>query len=768
MSTRYKRPATPEERAERDAAREAKLTALHEQLVEQVAALHSGEDWQAWLKVASRFHNYSAGNVFLIMAQQPDATAVAGYQAWKALGRQVTKGQRSIQILAPVIARRPREGEEGSAAEPEKAKLERGEAERDKRQRPHAGEVVGYRPAHVWDVSRTSGEPLPERPMPVLLAGEAPVGLWDALAAVVAEQGFALERGDCGGANGWTDFRSRTVRVRADVDDAQAVRTLAHEIGHVFLHSPGEGEGAGTTRDCRGVREVEAESTAYLVATAHGMDTAAYTFPYVTAWASRVPGDEPSTVVLDTARRVVSTANTVLHATLADDGTVLHVAPELAAAVAAGKHKAAALRDTAEATWITATAPAQVTGHHSSRLIAAHASASDWYVQQLQAQPADSGPRAYLASRGVDPTLTESFQVGYAPGTWTGLTGHLRESGFTDGELLAAGLAFTSSKGTIVDRFRDRIMFPIRDEAGHPVGFLGRAAPGAGADVPKYLNTAATPVFSKSRSLFGLAEAARALEGGAVPVLTEGPLDALAVTSAGRGRYSGIALAGTALTAEHVAALDRSVPLAVRGVVVALDSDIAGQNAALSTWPLLRQAEAWPVLARFPEGSDPADVSNFFGTAALRSALDESAAHPLADAVIDRTIQARLGAYEEEARRSPSIRVAALRDVAPVVAGLPVEQVGRQVARLAHGLSLDVATVTGEVADAVSRADDARGRCLSRDRRSDLDRGQGAGIPMHAGTIGVTPSGSSHAVLAPGLVTDAAEALRTRARVSAA
>ncbi len=101
MAGRYKPPVTPAERARRDAAREEKLAALHEQLTEQVAALRSGDDWRAWLDFASRFHTYSFNNTLLIYAQRPEARAVAGYTAWQALGRQVVKGEKGIQILAP-------------------------------------------------------------------------------------------------------------------------------------------------------------------------------------------------------------------------------------------------------------------------------------------------------------------------------------------------------------------------------------------------------------------------------------------------------------------------------------------------------------------------------------------------------------------------------------------------------------------------------------------------------------------------------------------
>jgi len=250
---------------------------LHERLAEQVAALRSGQEWRRWLDVARRFHSYSFNNTLLIYAQRPESTAVAGYEAWKTLGRQVDKGERGIQILAPVVRRAKTDQAAVTSAadrsEPDPARAdaavarpatttprEEGASSEGERRR-----VAAYRVTYVWDLSQTSGEPLPTQPRPQLLSGQAPAGLWDSLAGLLADRGFTLERGDCGPANGWTDYTTRTVRVRGDVDAAQAVKTLAHETGHVLLHDPA-GLGESTSAHCQGVKEVEAESVAYLTA----------------------------------------------------------------------------------------------------------------------------------------------------------------------------------------------------------------------------------------------------------------------------------------------------------------------------------------------------------------------------------------------------------------------------------------------------------------------------------------------------------------------
>lgn len=340
-----KKPSTG--RRTGDAEREEKLRALHEQLAQQVADLHSGADWQRWLAAAARFHSYSFGNTLLILAQRPDATAVAGYQTWKHLGRQVTKGEKGIAILAPVI-RRPggstgADGQDSQDVAPVDV-VEPASPRPGTSGAPPAGEgtparatrrVSGFRPTYVFDVSQTTGEPLPEPPAPELLAGEAPAGLWDALAGQVAAAGYDLERGPCDGANGVTTPATRTVRVRDDIDDAQAVKTLAHELAHVLLHThrpappnaagdpvpaPGpERASAGQEADelqlvCRGVGEVEAESVAYLVTAAYGLDSSVYTFPYVTTWADGVQGQTAQDVVRSTGERVLAAARQITSA----------------------------------------------------------------------------------------------------------------------------------------------------------------------------------------------------------------------------------------------------------------------------------------------------------------------------------------------------------------------------------------------------------------------------------------------------------------------
>ena len=292
------RQLTPEQREAADLACRETVEQLHQQLADSIASLDNRDEWQRYLTFARGFHHYSFGNQLLLMVARPDATAVAGYRAWQAKGYQVRRGERAIRILGPVTHRVPLSDAAGRPLVDEQG-----------RQR-HGQEVMGVRPVSVWDISQTDGPPIPEAPQPRLLTGEAPPGLWDSLAEIVVQQGFRLERGDCGAANGLTSYAERIVRVRDDVDEASQVRTLAHEIGHVLLADPAQVSGLV---DCRGLREVEAESVAFMVSEAHGLRSGQYTFNYVTGWASQASDLlTAEQVVRATGQRVMDAVDKIL------------------------------------------------------------------------------------------------------------------------------------------------------------------------------------------------------------------------------------------------------------------------------------------------------------------------------------------------------------------------------------------------------------------------------------------------------------------------
>jgi len=241
-----------------------------------------------------------------------------------------------------------------------------------------------------------------------------------------------------------------------------------------------------------------------------------------------------------------------------------------------------------------------------------------------------SWARDYLQERfGQDLPAHPYFTPGQAPSGWTGLVCHLRGLGVTDQEMTQTGVATVARTGRLIDRFRDRAMIPIVHD-GQVLGFVGRRRPdltdGDNAG-PKYLNTADTPLFHKGAQLFGADPAL--LAAGAVPVLVEGPMDAIAVTLATGGSHVGVAPLGTSLTEDQAAQLASFG----RDPIVATDADPAGRIAAQRDFWMLAQHNINPAMATFPEGSDPADVLARRGPAALQAALH--ATRPLGQVLLD-------------------------------------------------------------------------------------------------------------------------------------
>lgn len=329
----------------------AKLQAVHARLTTAIADLTQQAGWQQMLQTAARFHHYSPNNVLLIASQCPDASAVAGFGIWKQLGRQVRKGQTGIAILAPVPHRpgtdrghtdrshtdrsdtdrsdppartpgaEPAIGFAGPSptTQPTGAGSMESSQGSDSSQSLQGRRISGFRVVHVFDLSQTDGPDLPTGPVPQLLDGAAPPGLYDGLAQQVRQEGFQLLRhdldiphlGSLAGAgsrrpNGVTDYFARTVIVRPDLSEAQASKTLAHELGHVLLHRP---QSRPAVLD-RPRAEIEAESVAYLVTAAHGLAADDYTVPYVTGWSG---GD--LSVVQQSAERVLTAAQHILQRT---------------------------------------------------------------------------------------------------------------------------------------------------------------------------------------------------------------------------------------------------------------------------------------------------------------------------------------------------------------------------------------------------------------------------------------------------------------------
>lgn len=329
-------------------------------------------------------------------------------------------------------------------------------------------------------------------------------------------------------------------------------------------------------------------------------------------------------------------------------------------------------------------------------LLAANDDAADYYRDQLRAA-ANAAPRRYLITRGFDALLDPAtpWTVGYAPPGWTNVVDHLAALGYTDQTLLQAGLATRSSRGHLIDRFRDRITFGIRNLNGELLGLTARCSPTAGPSVPKYLNTPTTTLYQKNETLFGLAETAAGLQDGATLVLVEGPLDAIAIASLNTNqnpRYAPAALCGTAFTDDHARLITQ---LSSASITVAVDHDDAGVRAAENIYLRLVRCVDTLHTPTGPERSDPADLLQTAGRAALRTHLEHT--RPLAEAIIDRHLETW-----SDLHNNAEIDLAALRELAHLFGPAEHRNMASLASYLANAIDLETDTVTRELAEATA------------------------------------------------------------------
>jgi DNA primase catalytic core len=287
------------------------------------------------------------------------------------------------------------------------------------------------------------------------------------------------------------------------------------------------------------------------------------------------------------------------------------------------------------------------------------------------------------------------FTPGYAPAGWTTLVDHLRGLGAADDELLAAGLAQRARTGALIDRFRDRLTFPICDIDGVIRGFVARrkpTAPDDGRAGPKYLNTPGTDLYRKGEHLLGLHESRAALAAGATPALVEGPLDALALTLAGDGHTVGVATLGTALTDRQADLLSPYIRAGGPGILVATDADDAGQRATERIYWQLTTRDDDPRRLALPDGLDPADLLHRDGAARLRTAIETSGS--LADHLLDTRVVATAHG------KSPAAIREAVRDAAVIITASPPARWLDRIDRVTEALNLPSGTVHMAVLDA--------------------------------------------------------------------
>ena len=341
-----------------------------------------------------------------------------------------------------------------------------------------------------------------------------------------------------------------------------------------------------------------------------------------------------------------------------------------------------------------------------TRLVDANKAAAEFFVGKLTSPEAAVG-RQFLTERGFDATVAADFGIGFAPKSWDALTTHLRQRGFTDAELLAGGLVSQGNRG-VYDRFRGRLIWPIRDLAGDIVGFGARRLL-EDDDGPKYLNTPETPLYKKSQVLYGIDRARRDISKQQQVVVVEGYTDVMACHLA--GLTTAVATCGTAFGSEHIKLLRRLLmdDDTMRGeVIFTFDGDEAGRRAALKAFDDDQRFVAQTFVAVEQHGPDPCDLRRQHGDVAVRDLVEHRV--PLFEFAIRSTLA-------QHNLESAEGRISALREAAPIVARIKDPALRPEYARrLAGWLGMDVSTVTRAVGGrAPAAAQETTGRPDPRD-----------------------------------------------------
>ena len=319
--------------------------------------------------------------------------------------------------------------------------------------------------------------------------------------------------------------------------------------------------------------------------------------------------------------------------------------------------------------------------------------AARWFYSKLVADT--GGPaQQYVIRRGISPAMVKSFGLGYAPDEWHALLDAMKQKGYTQMELISAGLAKPGKSGGAYDVFRNRLIFPVIDVRGSVIGFSGRML---GDGEPKYLNSPETLVYNKSRNLFALNLAKKSKSG--YIILSEGNIDVVSLHQAGFD--SAVASLGTSLTPEQARLISRYT----QNVVIAYDNDGAGQKASERAIGILESLELKVRVLRMSGAKDPDEFIKANGPEAFRALLERS----------EDQVEYRLASVASNYDlKTDEGRVGFLRDATALVARLPGE-VEREIyaARVANMCSVTANAVKSEVAL-------ARKRALSQSKRREL------------------------------------------------
>ncbi len=318
--------------------------------------------------------------------------------------------------------------------------------------------------------------------------------------------------------------------------------------------------------------------------------------------------------------------------------------------------------------------PARPAGNRS-RLVEANKAAAAFFVERLASPEAEIG-RRFLTERGFDAEAAAHFGVGYAPRGWDVLLGHLRGLTFSDDQLVEAGLVARGGQRGIYDRFRGRLVWPIRDTSGDVVGFGARKLYDDD-DGPKYLNTPETPLYKKSQVLYGIDLARKDIAKAKQAVIVEGYTDVMAAHLS--GVTTAVATCGTSFGTDHISVLRRLLMddgVFTGEVVFTFDGDAAGQKAAQRAFGEDQRFTAQTFVAVEPSGMDPCDLRIAQGPEAVQALIDRKV--PL----FEFAIRAELKGFDLD---RPEGRVQGLRAAAPVVARIRDEALRPEYIRLVSG-----------------------------------------------------------------------------------
>jgi DNA primase len=339
--------------------------------------------------------------------------------------------------------------------------------------------------------------------------------------------------------------------------------------------------------------------------------------------------------------------------------------------------------------------PTRGSSGQRQRLVAANAAALVFYSDQLTGAAARPA-REFLAQRGFDKAAAEGYGCGYAPEAWDALTKHLRQRGFSPEELVTAGLAKPARSGSLIDRFRRRLLWPIRDLTGDTIGFGARKL-FDDDDGPKYLNTPETPLYKKSHVLYGIDQAKREIAKQGRAVIVEGYTDVMACHLA--GVPTAVATCGTAFGADHIGVLRRllmDTDAYAGEIIFTFDGDAAGQKAALRAFDDDQRFVAQTYIAVSPDNMDPCELRLAKGDAAVRDLVARR------EPLIAFALRSHLSRYDLDTAEG---RIAALRAAAPLVAKIKDRALRPEYARkLAGDLGMEVEPVLKAVATAAGRA----------------------------------------------------------------